>query len=77
MLASNEAKPVRERLTLIRIFEALRGVGYEGGYRHQALAAGEKASLLAVLGLQGKSFVQRPWGMPCEGRSLHGAVATA
>jgi transposase len=32
MLASNEAKPVRERLTLIRIFEALRGVGYEGGY---------------------------------------------
>jgi len=32
MLATNEAKPVRERLTLIRIFEALRGVGYEGGY---------------------------------------------
>src|SRR6201996_1175785 len=32
MLASNEAKPVRERLTLIRVFEALRGVGYEGGY---------------------------------------------
>jgi transposase len=32
MLASNEAKPSRERLTLIRIFEALRGVGYEGGY---------------------------------------------
>jgi hypothetical protein len=32
MLASNEAKPGRERLTLIRIFEALRGVGYEGGY---------------------------------------------
>src|ERR1700728_3665229 len=32
MLATNEAKPVRERLTLIRICEALRGVGYEGGY---------------------------------------------
>src|SRR3954453_6488446 len=32
MLASNEAKPGRERLTLIRIFEALRGLGYEGGY---------------------------------------------
>ena len=31
MLASNEAKPRRERLTLIRIFEALRGLGYEGG----------------------------------------------
>src|SRR5260370_7574187 len=32
MLASNEAKPSRERLTLIRIFEALRGLGYEGSY---------------------------------------------
>src|ERR1700712_3834223 len=32
MLASNEIKPVRERLTLIRVFEALRGLGYEGGY---------------------------------------------
>ena len=32
MLGSNEDKPSRERLTLIRIFEALRDVGYEGGY---------------------------------------------
>src|SRR3984885_12616022 len=32
VLASNEAKPRRERLTLIRIFEALRERGYEGGY---------------------------------------------
>ena len=32
MLASNEAKPSRERLTLIRVFEELRGLGYEGGY---------------------------------------------
>ena len=32
MLASNEIKLVRERLTLIRMFEALRGLGYEGGY---------------------------------------------
>ena len=32
MLMSNEAKAVRERLTLIRVFEALRGLGYEGGY---------------------------------------------
>src|SRR3954464_11570017 len=32
MLASNGSKSVRERLTLIRIFEALRGLGYEGGY---------------------------------------------
>ena len=32
LLASNEAKPSRERLTLVRVFEALRALGYEGGY---------------------------------------------
>jgi transposase len=32
MLLTNEDKPGRERLTLIRIFEELRGLGYEGGY---------------------------------------------
>ena len=32
LLAMNEAKPARERLTLIRLFEELRGLGYEGGY---------------------------------------------
>jgi hypothetical protein len=32
LLASNAAKPSRERLTLIRIFEDLRERGYPGGY---------------------------------------------
>ena len=32
ILASNESKAARERLTLIRVFEELRGLGYEGGY---------------------------------------------
>ena len=32
MLATNEAKSPRERLTLIRLFEELHGLGYEGGY---------------------------------------------
>ncbi len=32
LLAANEAKAARERLTLIRVFEALRGLGYEGGH---------------------------------------------
>jgi hypothetical protein len=41
MLASNESKPARERLTLIRLFEALRGLGYAGGYDAvRALCAG-------------------------------------
>jgi len=39
MLRANEGKPARERLTLIRLFEALRGLGYDGSYdavRHYA-----------------------------------------
>jgi transposase len=32
LLTANEAKSHRERLTLIRVFEELRGLGYEGGY---------------------------------------------
>jgi transposase len=32
MLLANEPRQRRERLTLIRIFEELRGLGYEGGY---------------------------------------------
>ena len=32
LLTANEAKSARERLTLIRVFEELRGLGYEGGY---------------------------------------------
>src|SRR5829696_3295963 len=32
LLLTNAGKTARERLTLIRVFEALRGLGYEGGY---------------------------------------------
>ena len=32
LLLANEGKSARERLTLIRIFEELRGFGYEGSY---------------------------------------------
>src|SRR6201997_5734158 len=32
LLAGNTAKPAREQLTLIRIFEELRERGYDGGY---------------------------------------------
>ena len=32
LLRANAERPARERLTLIRVFEELRGLGYEGGY---------------------------------------------
>jgi transposase len=32
LLAANEARPSRGWLTLVRVFEALRGSGYESGY---------------------------------------------
>jgi transposase len=32
VLAANAVKPARERLTLIRVFEELRALGYDGGY---------------------------------------------
>src|SRR6201996_6826649 len=32
LLEGNMAKPAREQLTLIRIYEELRGRGYDGGY---------------------------------------------
>jgi transposase len=32
LLLANEARPARERLTLVRIFEELRGLGYGGSY---------------------------------------------
>ena len=32
MLLENDGKPARERLTLIRVFEELHALGYEGGY---------------------------------------------
>jgi transposase len=32
ILATNAVRPARERLTLMRVFEELRGFGYQGGY---------------------------------------------
>lgn len=51
MLLANEAKPSRERLTLIRIFEDLRDLGYEGGYdtvrRYARVWAKERGAITA------------------------------
>src|SRR6266852_5447909 len=47
LLARNETKAAREQLTLIRIFEELRGRGYEGGY-DAVLLSGVKVILEAA-----------------------------
>lgn len=51
MLLANEAKSTRERLTLIRLFEDLRDLGYEGGYdtvrRYARTWAKERGSVTA------------------------------
>jgi transposase len=56
LLAGNSARPAREQLTLIRIFEELRSRGYQGGYdavRHYARrwskAHGQSAATAYVL----------------------------
>ncbi len=50
-LTANEAKPRREKLTLMRLFEQLREAGYEGGYdavrRYARCWQRERASLSA------------------------------
>src|SRR5580693_1616654 len=51
MLTANTSNPARERLTLIRLFEELRALGYEGGYdavrRYAKSWVREHASLTA------------------------------
>jgi transposase len=48
LLLENDSKPARERLTLIRVFEELRGLGYDGGYdavrRYARVWSKERAS---------------------------------
>ena len=52
LLAVNAARSNQERLTLIRIFEELRGLGYEGGYdamrRYAAAWQRERAAATAA-----------------------------
>ena len=44
LLAANAAKPARERLTLMRVFEELRGLGYRGRLRRRPALCAELAA---------------------------------
>src|SRR3546814_12739339 len=68
-LAENERKPRRERLTLIRLYEVLRGLGYEGGYdavrrharRWQREEAGRTATAFVPLSFDPGEAYQFDW----------------
>ena len=69
LLAENERKPRRERLTLIRLFEALRAQGYEGGYdtvrrharRWQREEVGRTATAFVPLSFEPGEAYQFDW----------------
>src|SRR3546814_968026 len=69
LLAENERKPRRERLTLIRLYEVLRGLGYEGGYdavrrharRWQREEAGRTATAFVPLSFDPGEAYQFDW----------------
>jgi transposase len=74
LLADNESKPRRERLTLVRVFEALRSLGYMGGYdavrrhavrrharRRQREEAGRTATVFVPLSFDRGEAYQFDW----------------
>ena len=64
LLNSNAAKPAREQLTLIRIFEELRGRGYDGGYdavrRYARRWAKDRADPVPKRAAQERFLMTRP-----------------
>src|SRR5712671_4497525 len=73
LLLEKEGKPARERLTLIRIFEELRALGYEGSYdavrRYAKRWRAERGIATAEAGAcPGEGVVSREFGEELGGR---------
>ena len=70
LLATNESKSSREQLTLMRIYEDLRGAGYDGSYDALRISKSLRASLSGrdlTWHKQGVPFPRR-YGVPFECR---------
>jgi transposase len=72
LLAVNAARPARERLSWTRIYEELRGLGYEGGYD----AVRRYASACSAVSKAGDSF-RHITGSHSLGLISSGPIATA
>ena len=72
ILAANEAKPARERLTLVRVFEELRGLGYAGGYdavrRYAKGWRGERSQSMAAASRSEERRVGKECPQLCRSR---------
>src|SRR5437588_11036014 len=72
LLLENAGKPARERLTLIRIFEELRALGYEGSYDAvRRYAKGWRAERGASFSV---TFAGTPGKANCPGQSVSALV---
>src|SRR6185437_8744942 len=81
-LLANEAKTQRERLTLIRVFEAMQGAGYDGSYDavrryarvwHKARGAAMAAAYVPLSFAPGEAY-QFDWSH--EGVRIGGTTGT-
>ena len=70
LLEENERRQRRERLTLIRVWEELRGLGYEGGY--DAVRCGAHVTSTSVHVLHHSHALRSPNQIQDQGAARQG-----